>query len=77
MYCIYIIMWYSHLNDIEISKTKYFILFELGTTLSQPIWSMRKVSFSFDLESEWPASLLRNSIFHSMEIVIADSSVRT
>ena len=35
-YCICIIMWHSHLNDIEIPKTKRFIPkgFELGTTLS-------------------------------------------
>ena len=36
VYCICIIMWHSHLNDMEILKTKCFIPrgFELGTTLS-------------------------------------------
>ena len=36
VYCICIIMWHSHLNDMEIPETKRFILkgFELGTTLS-------------------------------------------
>ena len=36
--CIRIIMWHSHLNDMEIPETKRFIPkgFELGTTLSQP-----------------------------------------
>ena len=36
VYCICIIMWYSHVNDMEISETKPFIPkeFELGTTLS-------------------------------------------
>ena len=31
-------MWHSHLNDMEIPKTKRFIPkgFELGTTVSQP-----------------------------------------
>ena len=35
-YCICIIMWHSHLNDMEIPETKRFIPegFELGTTLS-------------------------------------------
>ena len=34
VYCICIIMWHSHLNDMEIPETKRFILkgFELGTT---------------------------------------------
>ena len=34
--CICIIMWDSHLNDMEITETKRFIPkgFELGTTLS-------------------------------------------
>ena len=38
VYCICIIMWHSHLNDMEIPETKRFIPkgFELGTTLSQP-----------------------------------------
>ena len=36
VYCIYIMMWHSHSNDMEITKTKRFILkgFELCTTLS-------------------------------------------
>ena len=36
VYCIFIIMWHSHLNDMEIPETKRFIAkgFELGTTLS-------------------------------------------
>ena len=36
MYVISIIMWHSHLNDMEIPETKRFIPkgFELGTTLS-------------------------------------------
>ena len=36
VYCICIIMWHSHLNDMEIPGTKRFIPkgFELGTTLS-------------------------------------------
>ena len=36
VYCICIIMWHSHLNDMEIPETKRFIPkgFELGTTLS-------------------------------------------
>ena len=36
VYCICIIMWHSHLNDVEIPETKRFIpkRFELGTTLS-------------------------------------------
>ena len=36
VYCICIIMWHSHLNDMEIPETKSFIPkgFELGTTLS-------------------------------------------
>ena len=36
VYCICIIMWHSHLNDMEIPETKHFIRrgFELGTTLS-------------------------------------------
>ena len=35
MYCHCIIMWHSHLNDMEIPQTKSFIRkgFELGTTL--------------------------------------------
>ena len=35
VYCICIIMWHSHLNDMEIPETKCFIPkgFELGTTL--------------------------------------------
>ena len=35
LYCICVIMWYSHLNDMEIAETKRFIPkgFELGTTL--------------------------------------------
>ena len=38
LYCICIIMWHSHLNDMEIPETRRFILkgFELGTTLSKP-----------------------------------------
>ena len=34
VYCICIIMWYLHLNDMEIPETKRFIPegFELGTT---------------------------------------------
>ena len=38
VYCICIIMWHSHLNDMELPETKRFIPkgFELGTTLSQP-----------------------------------------
>ena len=36
VYCIYIIMWYSHVNDMEVPETKHFIPkgFELGATLS-------------------------------------------
>ena len=36
VYCICIIMWHSHLNDMEILETKRLIpeWFELGTTLS-------------------------------------------
>ena len=35
LYCICVIMWHSHLNDMEIAETKRFIPkgFELGTTL--------------------------------------------
>ena len=35
LYCICVIMWHSHLNDMEIAETKPFIPkgFELGTTL--------------------------------------------
>ena len=35
LYCICIIMWHSHLNDMEIPEPKHFIPrgFELGTTL--------------------------------------------
>ena len=35
VYCICIIMWHSHLNDMEIPETKRFIPkgFELGTTI--------------------------------------------
>ena len=34
VYCVCIIMWHSHLNDMEILETKRFIpkAFELGTT---------------------------------------------
>ena len=36
VYCICIIMWHSHLNDMEIPETKRFIPkgFELGTILT-------------------------------------------
>ena len=36
VYCICLLMWHSHLNDMEIPETKRFIPtgFELGTTLS-------------------------------------------
>ena len=36
VYCICIIMWHSHLNDVHIPETKTFYSqrFELGTTLS-------------------------------------------
>ena len=42
VHCICTIRWHSHLNDMEIPETKSFIpkRFELGTTLSQPNWSM-------------------------------------
>ena len=45
VYCICIIMWHSHLNDVEIPETKRFIpkRFELGTTLS---WLNRSISMS-------------------------------
>ena len=35
LYCICVIMWHSHLNDMEIAETKRFIPkgLELGTTL--------------------------------------------
>ena len=38
VYCICIIMWHSHLNDMEIPETRRFILkgLELSTTLSKP-----------------------------------------
>ena len=42
VHCICIIMWHSHLNDMEIPETKRFIPkgFELGTTMS---WKNRYI----------------------------------
>jgi len=40
--CICIIMWHSHLHDMEISERKRFIPrgFEMSTTWRYPIWSI-------------------------------------
>ena len=49
--CICIIICHSHVNDMEIPETKRFIPkgFELGTTLSQPIWSIYPACVKLDI----------------------------
>ena len=73
-------MWYSRLNDIEISKTMlYFVWIGYNIESADLVNENSFTLFWLNLESECPIPLLRNSLStsRSMEIVIADFSVRT
>ena len=68
-YCICIIMWHSHLNDVEIPETKSFIPkgYELGATLSQPNRSMSYSHVSCKNRSRLPCTDPVNFRLHQLQ----------